>query len=67
MNNDELEGKAQALKGKIKQAAGDLISSPGLHDEGVSDELVGNAKDHLGQAKARVGAALEDVAAAIKK
>jgi uncharacterized protein YjbJ (UPF0337 family) len=41
MNRDELEGKAEALKGKIKQAAGTLTRDPDLHDEGVVDEVAG--------------------------
>ena len=41
MNRDELEGKAEALKGRIKQAAGTLTRDPDLHDEGVIDEVAG--------------------------
>jgi uncharacterized protein YjbJ (UPF0337 family) len=41
MNRDELEGKAQALKGKIKQARGDLTRNHRLLDEGVADEVAG--------------------------
>jgi uncharacterized protein YjbJ (UPF0337 family) len=43
-NRDELEGKAKALKDKIKQAAGDVTNNPRLHDEGVVDEVVGKAR-----------------------
>jgi hypothetical protein len=35
MNRDEIEGKAETLKGRVKQAAGDLTNNPDLHDEGV--------------------------------
>ena len=35
MNRDELEGKAEAAKGKIKQAAGDLIDDDRLRSEGL--------------------------------
>ena len=45
MNRDELEGKAEALKGRIKQAAGDLTNDPDLHDEGVVDEAAGQTQD----------------------
>jgi hypothetical protein len=38
MNRDEIKGKADALKGKIKQAAGDFLDDPDLQDEGVVDE-----------------------------
>jgi uncharacterized protein YjbJ (UPF0337 family) len=45
MNRDEVKGKAEALKGKAKQAAGDLTDDPNLHDEGVSGEAAGKTKD----------------------
>jgi len=67
MNRDELEGKAEALKGKIKQAAGNLTDDPDLHDEGVVDEAAGNPQDALGHARRKVGEAIEDIGNAIKK
>ncbi|MEO8077997.1 MAG: CsbD family protein [Acidobacteriota bacterium] len=67
MNRDELEGKAEALKGKIKQAAGDLADNPRLHDEGVADELAGDAQDTAGRVRRKVGEAIEDVGNAIKR
>ena len=53
MNRDELEGKAEALKGHIKQAAGDLTNDPDLHDEGVADEAAGKAQDAVGRRQAQ--------------
>ena len=44
MNRDELEGKADQLKGKVKQATGDLTNDPNLHDEGVVDEAAGEIR-----------------------
>jgi uncharacterized protein YjbJ (UPF0337 family) len=67
MNRDELEGKAEAVKGKIKQAAGDLADDPNLHDEGVADEVAGKTQDTLGRARRKVGEAIEDVGDMIKK
>lgn len=67
MNRDELEGKAEALKGKIKQAAGDITDDPALHDEGVADEVAGDTQDTLGRARRKVGEVIEDVGEAIKK
>ena len=67
MNRDELEGKAEALKGKIKQAAGDLTNDPDLHDEGVVDEAAGKTQDALGSARRKVGETVEDIGKAIKK
>jgi uncharacterized protein YjbJ (UPF0337 family) len=67
MNRDEVEGKAEALKGKIKQAAGDLTDDPNLHDEGVAEEAAGKTQDAFGHAKRKVGEAVEDIGKTIKK
>jgi len=67
MNRDELDGKAQALKGRIKQAAGNLTNDPDLHDEGVVDEAAGKTQDAIGHARRKVGEAIEDIGNAIKK
>ena len=67
MNRDELDGKAKALRGKIKQATGDLTDNDRLHDEGVADEAVGNAQDDLGRARRKVGEAIEDIGEDIKR
>lgn len=67
MNRDELEGKATALKGKFKQATGDLTDNQRLHDEGVEDEAVGKTQDTLGRAKRKVGETVQNIGDAIKK
>jgi uncharacterized protein YjbJ (UPF0337 family) len=67
MNRDELDGKAEALKGRIKQAAGDLTNDPALHDEGVTDEAAGETQAAIGKAKRKVGETIEDIGKAIKK
>jgi uncharacterized protein YjbJ (UPF0337 family) len=67
MNRDELEGKAGAFKGKVKQAAADLTDDPQLHDEGVADEVAGKTQETLGRARRKVGEAVEDLGNAIKK
>ena len=67
MNEDEMKGKAEALKGKIKQAAGDLTDDEQLHDEGVVDEAAGNTREVIGRGRRKVGEAIEDLGDAIKK
>lgn len=67
MNKDELKGKAQALKGKAKQAAGDLTDDQQLHDEGVVDEAAGNTREVIGRGRRKVGEAIKDIGKAIKK
>ena len=67
MNRDELEGKTETLKGKVKQAAAHITNDAELHDEGVVDEAAGKTQDTLGRARRKVGEAIEDIGSAIKK
>jgi len=67
MNKDELDGKAEALKGRIKQGVGDLTDNDKLHDEGVADEAAGEIKEGVGKARRKVGDAIEDLGDKIKR
>lgn len=67
MNRDEFEGKAEAVKGRVKQAAGDLVDDQRLRDEGVTDEAAGKTQEGFGYAKRKVGETIEDLGNAIKK
>jgi uncharacterized protein YjbJ (UPF0337 family) len=67
MNKDELEGKAEALKGKFKKAAGDLTDDERLRDEGEADEVAGKTQDAFGRARRKVGETIEEVGESIKK
>jgi uncharacterized protein YjbJ (UPF0337 family) len=66
MNRDEIDGKVDQVKGKVKQAAGDLSDDQRLHDEGVADEASGDVQEGFGKARRKVGEALHDVAHKIK-
>lgn len=67
MNRDELDGKGEQLKGKVKQAAGDLTDNERLHDEGVADEAAGNVQEGFGKGRRKVGEAIKDIGDAIKR
>jgi uncharacterized protein YjbJ (UPF0337 family) len=67
MNRDELEGKAEAVKGRVKQAAGDLSDNEDLKNEGVADEAAGKTQDLIGRGRRKVGEALEDLGDSMKK
>ena len=67
MNKDELEGKKEADKGKLKQATGDLTDNERLHDEGVADEAAGKTQETLGRGRRKVGEAIEDLGEDIKR
>jgi uncharacterized protein YjbJ (UPF0337 family) len=67
MNRDEMEGKGDQVKGRAKQAWGDITNNERLHDEGVADEASGNVQEGFGKARRKVGEALDDVADKIKE
>ena len=67
MNRDEMEGKAEALKGKIKQATGDLTDDERLKDEGIADEAAGDTQDAIGRGRRKAGEFIEDIGKSIKK
>jgi uncharacterized protein YjbJ (UPF0337 family) len=66
MNRDELNGKTDKIKGKAKQAWGDVTDDQKLHDEGVADEASGEVQEGFGKARRKVGDALHEVAHKIK-
>lgn len=67
MNKDEIDGKAEQIKGKVKQAAGDLADDEQLHDEGVADETAGNVQEGFGRGRRKVGEAIEDIGENLKR
>lgn len=67
MNRDELEGKAEAAKGKIKQATGDLIDDDRLRSEGEADEAAGDTQSMIGKGRRKIGEAINDIGDEIKK
>jgi uncharacterized protein YjbJ (UPF0337 family) len=66
MNRDEIDGKAEQLKGKVKQATGDLTDDERLHDEGVVDEAAGKVQEGFGKGRRKLGEAIEDIGENVK-
>jgi uncharacterized protein YjbJ (UPF0337 family) len=66
-NKDEMQGKADKVKGKAKQAVGDLRDDQQLHDEGVSDEAAGEIQDAFGKGRRQIGNAIKDLGDQVKK
>jgi len=67
MNKDELEGRKDQMRGKLKQAAGDLTDNERLHDEGVADEAAGDVQEGFGRGRRKVGEAIEDLGENLKR
>ena len=66
MNNDELNGKVDKLKGKIKENVGNATNDDDLRGEGIADQAAGNVEEGFGKARRKVGDALHDVAHKVK-
>jgi uncharacterized protein YjbJ (UPF0337 family) len=66
-NHDEMAGKAEQVKGKIKKTVGDMTYDPDLQGEGAADEAAGEVREGFGTAKRKVGEAVKDIGDAIKR
>jgi uncharacterized protein YjbJ (UPF0337 family) len=60
MDNDQ-------IKGKLKQAAGDLTDDKDLKRDGDIDEAAGKAKDGAEKAKDKIGDAVDNIKDKLKK
>ena len=52
---NQLEGKGEDLKGRVKDAAGGLLGDQSLQNEGKLDRLKGKLQDTFGKAQEDVG------------
>lgn len=66
-NKDERNGKAEQVKGRVKQAVGDLTGNPTLKVEGQVDEVAGKVQASVGHARRKVGDALDEMGKAAKR
>jgi uncharacterized protein YjbJ (UPF0337 family) len=66
-NKDEVHGKADQVKGRVKQAVGDLTKDEKLREEGAADEVAGDVEQAIGSGRRKVGDAVKDLGDKIKK
>ena len=64
-NRDEVEGKWDQTKGRVKEGVGRAIDDDELADEGRADHAGGKVEEGFGKARRKVGEAIEDVGDAI--
>ena len=62
-----MSGKTDDLKGRAKEAIGDLTDDKDLKREGKADRATGAIKDKLGKAKDWVEDKVDDVKDKVKK
>ena len=66
-NRDEIAGKTEQLKGKVKQVVGEATGNEELRGEGVADEAAGNVQEGFGKARRKVGEAIENLGENLKR
>jgi uncharacterized protein YjbJ (UPF0337 family) len=66
-NRDEIEGKKENVKGRVKEAAGTLTGDRNLENEGANERAGGRVQERLGRARRKVGEAIEDLGEDVKR
>ena len=66
-NSDEIEGKKENVKGRIKEAAGTLTGDRDLENEGANERAGGEVQEGFGRARRKVGEAIEDLGKDVKR
>lgn len=54
MNKDQVQGRVEDVKGKIKEAAGKAVGNDRLTAEGQVDQLAGKTQAKVGDTKEKV-------------
>ena len=66
-NRDEVEGKWDQVKGKVKEGIGRATGDDDLAAEGQADHAGGKVEEGFGKARRKVGEAIEDVGDSISR
>ena len=54
MNKDQVQGKFEEAKGKIKETAGRITGKPDLEDEGTAQKIGGKVQKGVGDVEQRL-------------
>ena len=60
MNKDQVNGRAETLKGDLKEAAGKLVGNERLTTEGQAEQVAGKVQSTVGDVKSKVGSTLKN-------
>ncbi len=60
-NRDELEGKFDQAKGKIKKNVGRMADDPEMEQQGEAERTSGKVKEGFGKGRRKIGEAIEDL------
>ena len=59
MNKDQVNGRAETVKGDVKEAAGKLVGNERLTAEGQAEQAAGKVQSTVGDVKNDVGNAIK--------
>ena len=66
-NRDEVEGKFDQVKGKIKRKVGETVDDRELEEEGDADHAGGKVQEGFGKGRRKVGEAIKDLGDSISR
>ena len=66
-NKDEVQGKTEQFKGRVKESVGTIKGDEKLREEGQTDQDAGKVQEAFGTARRKVGEAVEDIGKTLKK
>ncbi|HSI48507.1 MAG TPA: CsbD family protein [Ideonella sp.] len=61
MNKDQVQGRVEDAKGKIKEATGKAVGNERLKNEGRVDQVAGKTQASVGDAKEKVKDAIDRI------
>ena len=60
-NRDEVRGKTDQVKGRVKEEVGDMMDDDRLENEGRSERAAGEIQEGFGRGRRKIGNAIKDV------
>jgi uncharacterized protein YjbJ (UPF0337 family) len=60
-NKDEVSGKTDRVKGKVKESVGEATNDEQLRNEGEADQAAGDVQEAFGKGRRKVGQAINDL------
>ena len=60
-NKDEVRGKVDRAKGRVKESVGEINNDEQLRKEGIDDQAAGDVKETFGKGRRKVGEAIKDL------
>jgi uncharacterized protein YjbJ (UPF0337 family) len=66
-NAEEVKGKYEAVVAAVKEDVGHVLDDKEMERQGAAEREAGNARQHAGHIKRKVGEAIEDLGKFVRK